>query len=140
MQKGQLEEQAALLKEQSDEIRQQNESLLEEQALNLAEESLRLLEAGDRIGAIRTAVSSLTEYALTESLHVYDSGSYIKPKLQMEAEGIIRGMRVSPDGERLLTRDDTQVLSLWDIATGSRLCLIEDAADFGRAWILFSGR
>ncbi len=138
-QKGQLEEQAALLKEQSDEIRQQNESLLEEQALNLAEESLRLLETGDRIGAIRTAVSSLTEYegiklpdtalgeyALTESLHVYDSGSYIKPKLQMEAEGIIRGMRVSPDGERLLTRDDTQVLSLWDIATGSRLCLIED--------------
>lgn len=143
VQKDQLEEQAALLQEQADEIRQQNESLLQEQALNLAEESLRLLAAGDRIGAIQTAVQSLTEYegiklprtalgeyALTESLHVYDSGAYIKPKLQMKSEGIIRGMRVSPDGKRLLTYDDSHVLSLWDIATGSRLCMIEDADVF----------
>lgn len=139
LQKDQLEEQAALLQEQSDEIRQQNESLLKEQALNLAEESLRLLEAGDRIGAIQTAIQSLTEYegiklpfttlgeyALTESLHVYDSGAYIKPKLQMKSEGIIRGMRVSPDGERLLTCDDTHMLSLWDINTGSRICQIKN--------------
>lgn len=143
LQKDQLEEQAALLQEQSDEIRQQNESLLKEQALNLAEESLRLLAAGDRIGAIQTAIQSLTEYegiklphtalgeyALTESLHVYDSGAYIKPKLQMKSEGIIRGMRVSPDGKSLLTCDDTHVLSLWNIATGSRLCMINGVGSF----------
>lgn len=138
-QKEQLEEQAALLREQSDEIRQQNESLLKEQALNLAEESLRLLEEGDRIGAIRTAIQSLTEYdglelpytalgeyALTESMHIYDSGSYIKPRHQMETEGVVRSMRLSPDGQRLLTCDDTHTLILWDIATGSRLLLRED--------------
>lgn len=142
-QKEQLEEQAALLLEQSDEIRLQNESLLKEQALNLAENSLRLLEEGDRIGAIRTAIQSLTEYdgielpytalgeyALTESLHIYDNGSYIKPRHQMETESVIRSMRVSPDGERLLTCDDTHTLILWDIATGSRFSVREDCNAF----------
>lgn len=142
-QKGQLEEQAALLQEQSDEIRLQNESLLKEQALNLAEESLRLLEEGDRIGAIQTAIQSLTEYdglelpytalgeyALTESMHIYDSGSYIKPRHQMDTEGIVRSMRISPDGEKLLTCDDTHTLILWDIATGSRLSVREDCNHF----------
>ncbi|MCM1191563.1 MAG: TIR domain-containing protein [Butyrivibrio sp.] len=138
-QKGQLEEQAAALQEQSDEIRLQNEALLKEQALNLAEESLRLLEEGDRQGAVQAAVRSLTEYqgielpytalgeyALTESLHIYDNGSYIKPSRQMETEGVIRSMQISPDGQKLLTCDDTHTLILWDIATGSRLSVRED--------------
>lgn len=138
-QKGRLEEQAVQLQEQADEIMLQNESLLKEQALGLAEESLQLLEKGDRIGAIRTAICSLTEYqgielpytalgeyALTQSLHVYDNGDYIKPRFQMEAEGIIRSMRVSPDGKRLLTCDDTDTLILWDMATGGRIGVRED--------------
>lgn len=142
-QKEQLEEQASLLKEQSDEIMQQNEALLKGQALNLAEESLRLLEAGDRIGAIRTAVQSLTEsdgiqmpytsrgeYALAESLHIYDSGAYIKPRHQMEAEGVIWSMRLSPDRERLLTCDATHTLTLWNIAGGSRICDRRDCDSF----------
>ncbi|MCM1056561.1 MAG: TIR domain-containing protein [Firmicutes bacterium] len=140
-QKGQLEEQAEQLQEQSDEIRLQNEALLKEQALNLAEESLRLLEEGDRTGAIEAAVRSLTEYqgmelpytasgeyALTESLHIYDNGSYIKPVHQMETEGVLRGMQLSPDGQRLLTCDDTHTLILWDIATGSRITVREDGS------------
>lgn len=138
-QKDRLEEQAALLREQADEIRLQNESLLKGQAMNLAEESLRLLANGDRIGAIQMAIQSLTEYdgielpytaqgeyALSESLHIYDSGDYIKPRHQMEAEGIVRSMRISPDGERLLTCDETHTLILWDIATGSRLSVRKD--------------
>lgn len=142
-QKEQLEEQASLLKRQSDEIRQQNESLLEDQALNLAEDSLRLLEAGDRTGAIRRAVQSLTEYdgiqmpytargeyALTESLHIYDSGAYIKPRHQMETEGVIWSMRLSPDRERLLTCDATRALTLWNIAEGSRICVRRNCEAF----------
>ena len=143
IQKEQLEEQAALLREQSDEIKMQNESLLEEQALNLAEEALRLLEEGDRMGAIQTAIRSLTEYdgmempytalgeyALAESLHIYDNGAHIKPRHQMETEGVIRSIRVSPDGARMLTCDDTHTLILWDIATGSRLSVREDCSRY----------
>lgn len=143
VQKEQLEEQATLLKKQSDEILQQNESLLEGQALNLAEDSLRLLEAGDRTGAIRRAVQSLTEYdgiqmpytargeyALTESLHIYDSGTYIKPRHQMETEGVIWSMRLSPDRERLLTCDATRTLTLWNIAEGSRICVRRNCEAF----------
>lgn len=142
-QKDQLEEQASLLKEQADEILRQNESLLRGQALNLAEDSLRLLEAGDRTGAIRAAVQSLTEYdgiqmpytcrgeyALTESLHIYDSGAYIKPRHQMEAEGVIWSMRLSPDREKLLTCDATRTLTVWDIAAGSRICERRDCGPY----------
>ena len=139
-QKGQLEQQANLLREQADEIRRQNDSLLADQALNLAQDSLELLEKGDRIGAVETAITSLTEYeglkmpytaageyALTESLHIYDNGSCIKPRYQMETDGVIRCMRVSPDGEKLLTCDAAYSLILWDITTGSRLAVMEDS-------------
>lgn len=142
-QKAQLEEQKDQLERQTEEISRQNESLLREQALKLAEDSRRLLEAGDRIGAIRAAVQSLTEYegiqlpytaqgeyALTQSLHIYDNGTYIKPRFQMESEGIIRSMALSPDGERLLTYDDTHALILWDIPTGSKIAVREDCSIF----------
>lgn len=58
---------------------------IREQALSLAEESGRLLKKGNRIGAMQTAISALTEYdgiampytaeaqkALTDSLYVYN--------------------------------------------------------------------
>lgn len=138
-----IRDQNVQLEAQAEEIQRQNESLMLEQALNLAEDSRRLLAEGDRVGAVRTAIRSLTEYegipmpytaqgeyALTESLHIYDHGTNIKPRHQMEAEGIIRSMRVSPDGKRLLTRDDSGALTLWDIAAGSRIAVMEDSDIF----------
>lgn len=138
-----IREQSRQLEAQAEEIRQQNESLMMGQALNLAENSRRLLKEGDRVGAVRTAIQSLTEYegidmpytaqgeyALAESLHIYDSGKNIKPSHQMETEGIIRSMRVSPDGKRLLTCDDTDTLILWDIATGGRISVMADSDIF----------
>lgn len=126
--------QSAEIQAQSAEIQQQNRSLLEYQAVSLAEESQRELKEGDRIGAIHTAVQALTEYegmqmpytpearfALTESLHVYDSGSYIKPRYQLKTAGIIDFMKLSADRKTLLTCDRSGTLTVWDIASGMAL-------------------
>lgn len=133
-QKEQIEEQAAILEEQTAEIAAQNDALLENRAQTLAAEALRLLEQGDRIQAIETAACALTEYggmalpytteaqyALTESLHVYDNGNYIKAQRQLKTAGVIHDMALSPDGEKLLTYDESGTLTLWDLATGQEL-------------------
>ncbi|MCM1063880.1 MAG: TIR domain-containing protein [Eubacterium sp.] len=133
-QKEQLEAQAVTLEEQAAEIAVQNDALLENQARTLAAEALRLLEQGDRIQAIETAASALTEYegmalpytpeaqyALTESLHVYDNGNYIKAQRQLKTAGVICNMALSPNGEKLLTYDESGTLTLWDLVTGREL-------------------
>lgn len=84
-QKKQIQIQNDSLAEQAAQISSQNDILSREQALSLAEESGRLLKKGDRIGAMQTAISALTEYdgiampytaqaqkALTDSLYVYN--------------------------------------------------------------------
>lgn len=134
-----LEEQAASLEQQAAEIAMQNDALLENQARNLAEEALRFLEQGDRIRAIETAVCALTEYegmalpytpeaqyALTETLHVYDNGSYVKPRRQLKTSGIIYSMELSPDRGKLLTYDASGVLTLWDLVTGQEVFTRKD--------------
>lgn len=129
------------IRQKNQEITEQNEALLINQAVTLSEEAFRKLEAGDRIGAVQTAVNALTTYqgsdmpytpeaqfALTESLHVYDNGSSIKPMFQMEAAGIINGMKVSKDGDILVTCDNSQCLTVWEIATGKKLKEFRDVS------------
>lgn len=130
-----IQSQKEQIETQSTEIREQNERLLQIQAENLAEESLRELEEeGDRIGAVRTAFSALTEYegitmpytpqaqyALTESLRVYDRGSSIKALHQMQTAGIINFMILSPDRRTLITYDESDTFTIWDIETGDTL-------------------
>lgn len=138
-QKEQIEEQAGEISAQSEEIKKQNQTLSENQAKSLAEKSLDLLEEGDRMGAIQTAGWALTEYdgiampytpeakyALTESLHVYDSGNVVKAQYQMESPGIINFMTVSPDGKTVVTFDRASRLCIWDIATGELIDSLND--------------
>lgn len=122
------------IRQKNQEITEQNEALLVNQAVTLSEEAFRKLEAGDRVGAVQTAVSALTAYqgsdmpytteaqfALTESLHIYDNGSSIKPVHQMETAGIISDMKMSKDGDILVTCDYSKCLTVWEIATGKKL-------------------
>lgn len=140
-QKEQIQAQSAEIRAQSMEISIQNQNLLLYQAVSLAEESARRLDAGDRIGAIETARQALTEYngmempytaeaqyALTSAMYVYDNGSRIKPQYQMETAGVIDLMVVSQDRETLLTCDKSEVLTIWDIDSGTVLGTIQDSA------------
>ncbi|MGN1148737.1 MAG: TIR domain-containing protein [Lachnospiraceae bacterium] len=137
-----IQSQKRQIEAQTEEIRQQNQTLLENQAINLAEEAERKLEEGDRIGAIRTAAQALSEYegitmpytpraqyVLTESLHVYDNGYYIKPQHQLKTAGVIDFMLLSPDKEILLTYDASDVLTVWDIGAGTIVEEITDISD-----------
>lgn len=135
----QIQKQKVQIEEQADEIKIQNERLLENQAKSLAEKSLDMLEEGDRVGAVRTAGWALKEYegiampytpqakyALTESLHIYDSGTIQKAQYQMETAGVIDFMSVSPDRKIVITFDRTKSLNIWDIATGKLIDSISD--------------
>ena len=118
------------IREQNEMIRQQYDQLLRQQAVTLAEEALRLLQEGDREEAVRTAVSALTDYegnqmphtseaqyALTESLHVYDTGAYIKPQYQFKTAGTVRQIRVSEDQKHLAALDSSGTYTVWDLET-----------------------
>lgn len=140
-QKEQIQAQSAEIKAQSAEIGVQNRNLLTYQAISLAEESLRQLEDGDRVGAVKTASQALTsynghemlyteeaQYALTEALRVYDSGSRIKPCYQMETAGVIDRVLVSADRKTMVTLDQSERLTIWDVASGTIIDTIEDMA------------
>lgn len=138
-QAGEISAQAEKIKAQNDEITAQNDKLLTGQAKSLAEKSLELLEKGDRIGALKTAGQAVREYdgiampytpeakyALTESLHIYDSNNVNKAEHQMSAFGIIDFISVSPDRKTVVALDDTDRLFIWEIATGKLLDTISD--------------
>lgn len=134
-----IQQQNDEIQQKNQEITEQNRALLVNQAETLATEAFRQLEAGDRMGAVRTAVSALTSYqgsdmpytpeaqfALTQSLHAYDNGYTIKPMYQMETAGVISYIKLSRDRETLVTYDSTQCLTIWDVGTGSKLGEIRD--------------
>ncbi len=136
-QKEQIEAQNLEIQAKTSEIQLQNSRLMENQAENQAEEALRQLENGDRIGAINTAVSALTEYdgiampytaeaqyALTKSLYVYDNGYSIKPLYQLKTAGVISFMSVSPDRKNVLTYDASGALTIWNAQDGTMLAEI----------------
>lgn len=138
-QAGEISAQADEIKAQADKIKAQNDTLLNNQAKSLAEKSLDLLEKGDRIGAIKTAGLALTEYdgiampytpeakyALTESLHIYDTMNIYKAERQLTASGVIDFMSVSPDKKTVIIADETGKLSIWDISSGELLDTISD--------------
>lgn len=150
----QIEAQNEEIKAQTVEIQKQNEILLENQAVSLAEESARELQAGDRIGAVTTAVQALTTYggirmpytpeaqfALTESLQAYDCGRCIKPRYQLKTAGIIDFMEVSDDGRTLITGDWSGTLTVWDVGSGTVMEEIrnEDGSRFEKYDCAFLG-
>lgn len=138
-QKEQIEKQAGEISAQAEEIKAQNGRLLENQAKSLAQKALDMLDEGDRTGALQTAgwaskayegiampYTPEAKYALTESLHIYDSGNMQKAQYQMAASGVIDIMSVSPDRRTMITFDKTIHLNIWDIASGKMIDSLSD--------------
>ncbi|MBQ8318724.1 MAG: toll/interleukin-1 receptor domain-containing protein [Lachnospiraceae bacterium] len=126
-----IQAQAAEIEAQSETLATQNEQLLNNQAENLAEESLRYLEAGDRETAIELSLAALTDYdgipmpytpeaqyALTESIHLYDAASMIKPRYQVVMPAQIEEYILSPDKDLVLCRDTLGNVGIWGLETG----------------------
>ena len=151
-QKEQIVSQNEELFKQQEQIQAQNEQLMRSQALSLAQDSLDRLDKGDHMGAIQLAVQALTEYdgmkmpytaeaqyALTESLYVYDCRASLKPQYQFQTKGIISYMKVSPDRNLLLTCDASEGLILWDVNTKEKITKLPDNGMISESYSTFVG-
>lgn len=111
----------------SDHAQMQNEIMKEEQAVSLAEKALHYLEEGNREAAIQTAITANTQYeymtmpytpeaqyALAESLGVYDTGEIKKANYQIETMGTITHVDAAPDRKTLIILDDSGTVTLYD--------------------------
>lgn len=112
----------------ADTVLEQHEELKYNQALSMSELSLRYLEEGNRGEAIRTATQALTEvdylsmpytpeahFALAESLGVYDTGDKYVADYQIETDGMIWSMAISPDMDTVAIHDSTYSVLLYDL-------------------------
>lgn len=132
-QKEQISQQKERIEAQTQEIQEQYKEVLRSQAVLSARESERLLEEGDRQGAVRLAADVLrdtwqeqtytpqAQYALTESLYLYENNSTIRPIRLLEQEGVIEQVQVSPEGGYALVQDDAGNLALWELSAGKKI-------------------
>ena len=155
----QIKEQNAQIKEQSDEIAVQAQEIEKQYheakrntAISRSKEAVAYLEEGDRMRAIATAQDALLElfdgggieegvdypaqaiYALTDSLYLYENGQQILPDRIMEADTVVRTMKLSPEGSRVLTVDASGQIVVWqpgDINARIVLDVVYDGVTLG---------
>lgn len=104
------------------------------QSLFLADTSLRLLESGDRTTAILVALEALpkdlenperpvvpqAEYALSNALHAYASGSELVPDYTIEHQDVLTdNVQASGEGNTFCALDQRGVLNLFDVTKGT---------------------
>ena len=130
----QITEQSEEIAKQADEIEAQYIEAMRSNCISQAQASANLLEEGDRIGAIETALAAYpseenpdipytaqANFALTESLRLYEDGSLILPDRMLEAGTTIDFMKISPEGSKVLTVDDFGELCVWDGTSGEKV-------------------
>lgn len=135
----QIKEQNTQIKAQSDEIASQAQEIEQQYqeakrntAVSRAKEAVGYLESGDRMRAVATAQDALLDlsetggidadvdypaqavYALSDSLYLYENGQQILPDRILEADTTIRVMKLSPEGSRILTVDDSGQVIVWN--------------------------
>ena len=109
-------------------ISSQQKTLKLHQALSLANESKKYLDEDSRRNAVKSAYEALTkfngvkmpytqeaEYALVESLGVYNAGVTYKAMDEIKTKGVIDYVKSSPDYKYAITIDESEEITLWDI-------------------------
>lgn len=139
----QIQQQSEEIKQQSDQIVQQYQEILVSSLNTLADTALRLLDEGDRMKSILVAKAALpassqdketplvphAEYALADSLYVYENESQLLSDRALDHDTDVQFMIPSPSGERLLTLDSTNIGTIWDTVTGEPLATFIAAND-----------
>ena len=108
-------------------ISSQQKTLKMHQALSLAEDSKEYLNSDSRYKAIKSSYEALTkfkgvkmpytaeaEYALSESLDVYNAGLSYKAKTELETKGVVDFIKISYDNNYVISLDESEELTLWD--------------------------
>lgn len=126
--------QAVQLAEDAIEIASQATQLAQNQAGFLADAALDYHNSDDRKRAVGTALSALTIYegvdmpetakakrALAEVIRVYDGGYYINPSDYQQTDFVLDNMKVSPAGDKILVKDKSGALAMWDLNNAEKL-------------------
>lgn len=109
-------------------IYHQQKTLKTHQALSLSEDAMRYMKVDSKHSAVKSAYEALTkfngvkmpytaeaEYALSESLGVYNAGLSYKAMDEVKTKGVIDYIKPSYDNKYALTFDESEELVLWDI-------------------------
>lgn len=139
MQKEQIEKQAEEISEQKAQIEVQYQEALQNQSRSLAEKSLGILADGDRLSAIRTALTAFedtpegtpmpitaqAQYALTECSYVYQHGEKMMPYQNFAHDTNVIYMQTSNDGKYLLSTDQAGGVYVWETVSGHLLYRVQ---------------
>lgn len=111
---------------QAEEISNQNDALKVNQAESLAQEAIDSLEDDNKYQAVSYAYDALTEFdgikmpytdsarfALMKSLRPYDLSGSNRAEYQIETDGIVENLFMSPGKTVLLIYDSSDTLTLW---------------------------
>ena len=111
-------------------INTQQNILATHQALSLANQSVDYLKNDNRYDAIKSAYGALTnfenvnmpytseaEYALSESLGVYDMGSTYKAINVLKTDGVVDNIKVSNNNKYMAIYDESENITLFESKT-----------------------
>ena len=124
-------------------ISSQQKKLKKHQALSLVDKSNTYLSKDSRYTAVKSAYESLTkfngvkmpytsdaEYALVESLGVYNAGTSFKALSELKTKGVIDRIKVSVDGNYALTIDESDEITVWDLTKLKKVNAFNDVDSF----------
>lgn len=123
-QMGELAEEKTQL---ANEIMEEYQDKLKNQSRFYAETSLSLLTKGKREAAVMVAAEAIpaegnerpyvpeAEYALANALRVYDYPTTIASDRNLHHDFIVRDLKLSSDGKRLITEDSSHNLHVWTV-------------------------
>ena len=124
-------------------ISSQQKKLKKHQALSLVDKSNMNFDKDSRYNAVKFAYESLTkfngvkmpytadaEYALVESLGVYNAGTSFKAVSEFKTKGVIDRIKVSYDGNYALTIDESDEITIWDLHNMKKVKSFSDVNSF----------
>lgn len=106
----------------------QQKTLKRHQASFLVTESNQYYDNDSKKNAVRSAYNALTkfkgvkmpytseaEYALVESLGIYSAGNSFKAVSELKTKGVVDEIKISPNNKYLLTVDESEEITIWNI-------------------------
>lgn len=135
---------AVRIAKQNVKITAQAKALAVSTAETLAEKSTFALETGDRVGAVKTAVSALTSFegvempytadaqlALADSIYAYHFGQNYVPAGQLSTLGTVNDFVASADGKHLIASDNAGYVYVFDVDTFAEVMKYETGITMG---------
>lgn len=111
-------------------INKQKNTLRMHQAISLSSKSIDYLQDDDRYNAVKSSYEALTkfdgvkmpytsdaEYALVESLGLYDVGTTYKAISSVKTDGVASSVKLSSDGKYAAVYDESGVITVFDPRT-----------------------